>query len=185
MIIKNRDMKLTGVLDGKAIKKYFSKVKNIGDERAVVSILKWENVEERVEVHYNFKDEVIIDSNYTWIQIAPFLNNFWIKVMYDENDNLVEIYIDVTRKNYFDDITNPSYDDLFLDVVVPKKGHIYQMDDVELMKAYNEKLISEEEYKKAKIVCKNLKDFLNKHHQEFLNFIVKLKKELEADLENR
>ena len=184
MIIKKRDMMLTNLEEDKYDKIYFSKLKNIGEMKAVVSILKWKNVKENVEVHYNFKDETIIANNYTWIQIAPFNNNFWIKAMYDDKDELIEIYIDVTRGNYFDNIVNPSYEDLFLDIVVPKKGHIYQMDDVELMKAYKEKIVSLEEYKMAKIVCKKIIQFLNENHQDFLDYIIHLKQELSNDLLN-
>ncbi len=184
MKIKRRDMKLTDFYDDKCDKLYYSKEKQIGNMKTVVSILKWTNVKENLEVHYNFKDEIIVGNDYTWIQIAPFDNNFWIKSMYDEKDNLVEVYIDVTKGNYFDDITNPSYDDLFLDIVVPKKGHIYQMDDVELMKAYNENLISEDEYNMAKIVCKKLIQFLNEHHQDFLDYLKQLRLELSYELYN-
>ncbi|MBO4600821.1 MAG: DUF402 domain-containing protein [Bacilli bacterium] len=185
MKIKKQDMKITGFLDDTSIKKFHSKVVETDALKGVVGIIKWLDVKEKVEVHYNFKDEVIVDSNYTWIQVAPFDSNYWIKAMYDENNNLVEIYIDVTKENHFDDITNPSYEDLFLDVVVPSKGHIYQMDDVELMRAYNEKLISEKEYKMAKVVCKKLIQFLNEHHQEFLDFMRKLKQELEFELNQK
>lgn len=184
MEIKKRDMKLTNFYDDECTKLYFSKVKQIGNIKTVVSILKWVNVKNNFEIHYNFKDETIIANNYTWIQIAPFDCNFWIKSMYDEKDNLVEIYIDVTKNNNFDDITNPSYEDLFLDIVVPKKGHIYQMDDVELMKAFKEHIVSEKEYKMAKIVCKKLISFLNENHQEFLNFMFQLRDELNYELQN-
>ena len=43
----------------------------------------------------NFKDEIIVDNGYTWIQIALEHNYFWIKAMYDDKDNLIEIYIDI------------------------------------------------------------------------------------------
>jgi len=185
MEIKQRDMKITGFMDDKATKRYFPKEKMIGNDRAIVSILKFDDVKEKVEVHYNFKDEVIVDSGYTWIQIAPFEHKFWIKAMYDEKDNLVEVYIDITKENNFDNIDNPYYRDMFLDVVVPKKGHIYQMDDVELIKAYNEKLVTKEEYEYSKTLCRNLIKFLNNHHQEFLDFLFRLKSELEYELDNQ
>jgi len=174
----------SGMLSGKSNKKYFSKKISFGETSAIASIIKWYDVKEKFEVHYNFKDEVIIDNGYTWIQIAPFDGNYWIKVMYDEKDNLIEIYIDVTKNNIFDDINNPEYEDLFLDIVVPRKGHIYQMDDVELMKAYNEGIVSEKDYKMAKTVCKKIISYLNEHHQEFLDLLKNLKYELEYDLEN-
>ena len=58
------------------------------------------------------------------------------------------------------------------------------MDDVELMKAYNENLISENDYKMAKIVCKKLIQFLNDHHQEFLDYLKQLRLELSYELDN-
>ena len=184
MKIKTRDMKLTGFMEDTSKRKFFSKLISIGNEKAVVGIIKWYDVLERFEIHYNFKDEIIADNNYTWIQIAPMESNYWIKAMYDENDKLVEVYIDITRSNNFDDVANPYYEDLFLDVVVPRKGHIYQMDDVELMKAYKEGLVPEAEYKKAKVICKKLISYITLHHQEFLDFLLSLKNELENDLKS-
>lgn len=183
MHIKKRDMKLTGTKDG--CKNYYSKEIMIGSSPAVVSIIKFSNIDEPVDVHYNFKDARIIDSNYTWIQIAIKDSNFWIKSMFDEKDKMVETYIDVTRNNYFDDPSNPEYEDLFLDIVIPAKGHIYQMDDVELMKAFTEGLITENEYKLSKIVSRNLRKYLDENHQEFLDFINKTKNELEIEIKDK
>lgn len=180
MQIKRRDMKLSGIKDG--CKNYFSKEITIGSSNGVVSIIKFSNIDKPTEVHYNFKDATIINNDYTWIQIALKDTNFWIKSMFDENDKMVETYIDVTKNNYFDDISNPEYEDLFLDIVIPPKGHIYQMDDVELMKAYREKIISEDEYKLSKIVSRNLMKYLDNNLKDFLDFIYKLKSDLEKDL---
>ena len=52
-------MKLTDFYDDKCKKLYYSKEKQIGNMKTVVSILKWVNVKENFEVHYNFKDEII------------------------------------------------------------------------------------------------------------------------------
>lgn len=183
MQIKKRDMKLSGNNDGH--KKYFSKEKLIGSSEGVVSVIKFFDIDKPTEVHYNFKDETIINSDYTWIQVAIKNSNFWIKAMFDENDKLVEIYIDVTRVNNFDDVSNPKYEDLFLDIIVPNKGHIYQMDDVDLMKALTENIITEDEYKLSKIVCKNIIKYLENNLQGFLDFISSLKSELENDLANK
>lgn len=180
MQIKRRDMKLTGVNDN--CKKYYSKEINIGNSNGVAGITKFYNIDKPTEVHYNFKDATIINNGYTWVQLAIKDSNFWIKAMYDQNNELIEIYIDVTRGNYFDDITNPEYEDLFLDIVIPKKGHIYQMDDVELMKALTENVITEDEYKLSKIVCRNLKKYLDDNLKGFLDFISSLKMQLEEDI---
>ena len=102
MRIKRRDMKLSGFHDG--CKKYYSKTITNGSLSGVISITKFFNVSKKTEVHYNFKDAVIVDNGYTWIQLAFKDQNFWIKAMYDEKDNLIEIYVDVSKCNHFDDI---------------------------------------------------------------------------------
>ena len=180
MEIKRRDMKLTGFHDG--CKSYFSKEINLGNSSGVASIIKFNNIKNPTTVHYNFKDATIVDNNYTWIQLALRNQNFYIKAMYDEKDNLIEIYVDVSRNNIFDDIENPMYEDLFLDVIVPNKGHIYNMDDVELIKAFREGVITKDEFKLSKVVCHNLINFLNKNHQELLDYFKNLKHELEYEL---
>lgn len=182
MNVKIRDMKNTGLLEGKCDKKYFSKIVEFRGKEAVASITKWINVTEKFEVHYNFKDEVIVDNNYTWIQIAPIGDHYWIKAMYDENDNLVEVYIDVTVRNNFDDIENPKYEDLFLDIIIPRKGHIYQMDDVELIKAYHENVITKEEFDMAKWISAELRTYLENNLQSFLDYLVNLREELRTEI---
>ena len=67
------------------------------------------------------------------------------------------------------DINNPEYEDLFLDVVIPSKGHIYHMDDIELMKAKNEGLVSDEDYKLCKTVCRKLESYFEDNRQELLS----------------
>lgn len=184
MRIKRKDMQLTDFIPD-ATKEYFAKEIKIGKNTGIASIMKFSDVKKPFEVHYNFKDEIIVDNGYTWIQIALEHNYFWIKAMYDDKDNLIEIYIDMTKGNYFEDKNNPEFDDLFLDVVVPTKGHLYRMDESDLMKALTEKVITKEEYNLSKTTCKKVLDFINLNHQEFLDFIDRTKKELEYELLNK
>ena len=175
-------MKLSGFHDG--CKKYYSKTITNGSLSGVIRITKLFNVSKKTEVHYNFKDAVIVDNGYTWIQLAFKDQNFWIKAMYDEKDNLIEIYVDVSKCNHFDDISNPEYEDLFLDVIIPSKGHIYHMDDIELMKAKNEGLVSDEDYKLCKTVCRKMESYFEYNRQELLDYLWRMKQELNYELEN-
>lgn len=173
---------LTGFHEGS--KEYFSKEISVGNLNGVASIIRFINIKDKTEVNYNFKHEIIVDNNYVWIQLAFKEENFWIKSMYNEKDNLVEVYIDVSKYNNFDDLYNPSYEDLFLDIVVPNKGHIYHMDDIELMKAYNEGLITKQDYDMAKKVCHKLEEFLENNREEFIKYLWRLKEELSYELDN-
>ena len=181
MEIKRRDMYLTGFHEGE--KEYFSKEIVYGNQKGIASLLKFQNVSDPTQVHYNFKDATIVDNGYTWVQIALENANFWIKAMYDENNNLIEIYVDVSKQNIFDDMSNPKYDDMFLDIVIPVKGNIYQMDEMDLMKAFRENLLSEYEYKKAKLVAKALVSYFEQNRQQLLDLLTRLKYELEFEKE--
>ena len=41
--------------------------------------------------------------------------------MYDDKDELIELYFDITNGNYFEELSNPYFYDLFLDIVVTKE----------------------------------------------------------------
>lgn len=181
MKIKNRDMYLSNSYNNNN-KVFFSKKVKIDGLNATVSIIKWKNIDKPLNIHYNFKDATIIDNNYTWIQLALEGEKFWFKVMYDEKNELIEAYIDVTRGNNFTNELNPEYDDMFLDIIVPKVGHIYQMDEVELMKAYTEGLISEKEFYESKNIAKCLIEYIDKNHVEFLEFFNNLRMELDYEI---
>ena len=80
--------------------------------------------------------------------------------MYDNNDELVEIYFDITASNHFEDLDNPYFYDLFTDIVITNDGDVHIVDEDELDKAMEEKVISSEQYNLAKYTTKKLFDYI-------------------------
>lgn len=72
---------------------------------------------------------------YTWIQRLPLSKNYAISTMFDENDNIIQWYIDITKLNSIDIYNEPFYDDLYLDVVIFPNGDTFLLDEDELQEA--------------------------------------------------
>ena len=112
----------------------------------IVSLLTIDEVSESVYSstgHYK-----IIDKGYKWLQLAPFDDYYWLTVRII-NDNIEDSYFDVTSKNHFDDLDDPWFEDLYLDIIIPYKEKPILVDEDELLKAYEDGLIDKGAYDKA------------------------------------
>ena len=61
---------------------------------------------------------MIADKDISWLQIALKDAHVWITVMYDQNDRFIQAYFDVTNGNDFSNCDNPTFEDMYLDVVL-------------------------------------------------------------------
>ena len=84
---------------------------------------------------------------------------------------LLEIYIDMTAGNDFTDEENPCYRDLYLDLVVNPEGAVRLLDEDELEQAYSEGKVTPEEYARTKSCALELRDYLEIHAREVLDYI--------------
>lgn len=112
----------------------------------------------------------ILDNNYKWLQFAPRNCNFWLTVMFDENDNLIESYFDITKINIID-VENPYFIDMFLDLVIRNDKKIYLLDEDEINSALKNNIITELEYKKSFDTANKIIEYYNKNQDEFYNKI--------------
>ena len=112
----------------------------------------------------------IMDNGFSNLIIAPRNKNWWLTVMYDNEDNYIESYFDITRSNNFEcDI--PYFIDLKLDVCIPDDYNAYLLDEEELMEAYDCNAISKEEYEMAYNTARKIIEFYNSNKESYLNFI--------------
>lgn len=116
------------------------------------------------------KNVCIIDKNYKWLQFAPKNQNWWLTIMYDENNNIIESYFDITKENIFKD-NNPYFIDMKLDVVIPKNSEPIIIDQEELEEILTEKIITLEEYKLAIDIANNIIDNYNNNKELYYKFI--------------
>ncbi len=121
-------------------------------------------------IKYPYGDIKILDNNYKWLEFAPRNSNYWLTVMFDENDNLIESYFDITKDNVID-IDNPYFIDIFLDVVIRKDKKIYLLDENEINDALKNNIITELEYKNSFDTANEIISYYNKNKDEFYNKI--------------
>lgn len=115
----------------------------------VVGLIIMNEVKEDLIISYPYGQKTIAKKNYKWLEVAYKNKNYFATSMFDENNELLEIYFDINKGNKFNDINNPEFDDMFLDVVLDSSGLVYVLDEDELKEAYAEKEITKKEYLQA------------------------------------
>ena len=90
--------------------------------------------------------------------------------MYDQDDQFIQAYFDITSGNDFSDSENPAFEDIYLDVVLNKKLEIYILDADELEEALSLQTISREQYDAARFHCDQLVQYLKQHTMDFLQY---------------
>jgi len=136
----------------------------------VVSLLQIQKVTQPLTVHYETGDVLIADAGYSWLQVAFKDQFFWATIMYDNKGKFMQGYFDITGENTFEDMENPTFTDMYLDLVLLKNGDIQVLDQDELEEALGQKEITEAQYWKTVKVGEELYRFLQKNSKDFLKF---------------
>lgn len=113
--------------------------------KAVASLMKINKVKQPLVVKAVDHDLTIVDDGYMWMQLAPEGQHWWMSVMFDRNDRIIQYYFDTTKEN-FPDGDRSCFIDLFLDVVALPDGQVDLLDQDELDAALEEGVISTKEY---------------------------------------
>ena len=153
------------------------------DNGIVSLILIKEVTSPSIKRYENGTEIKIVDNNFYWLQIGLKDKNYWITAMYNEYKELIQIYIDVTLENIIDD--NPSYLDLFLDIVLTANGDIFLLDEEELKKALYEKNITKEQYNFANNEAKNILKELPKQKEKLIKICNKYLESLLNNTEHK
>ena len=148
------------------------------DMEGVVSLIEIKKVESPLTVHYESGDVLIADNGYSWVQLALRDQYFWMTAMFDAAGEFQEIYFDITAGNMFDDMDNPKFQDMYLDIVLLRDGRIHILDRDELDEAWMNREISEEQYQKAIEDCDKLYDFLMVNKTELVQFVTMWREKL-------
>ena len=112
--------------------------------------------------------EVLVDDGYMLIEITPKNSNYNVRVFFDEERNILQRYIDISKSTGFDSEANaPFYDDLFLDIIIGRTGDIRVLDEDELEEALKTGVITQDEFNFAVSVkdelLKQIAEKSNKH----------------------
>lgn len=141
-----------------------------------------EEVNDKLMVYLDGKQYCLIDDGYTWIQRLPIEKNWSVTTMFDENNNIIQWYFDITKQNSIDINKQPFYDDLYLDVVVFPSGKIFLLDEDELKEALERGDISQMDFELAyneanhiiNGIGRQIKDLLNMSYEDLEFFRRKL-----------
>ena len=175
--IKNKDLFRSHHIKGD--KDYFIDKYKDDNYEGYISLIVWKNLERKIIVPYHDKNLLIADEGYKWVQISLRNEHVWITSMYDESDNLIEIYMDVSIENSLEDINNLHFYDLFCDVIISKDMEVELLDRSELKGALDEGLITQELYDLGKDISKKLYNYTVNNKEEIVNFCYQKLQELE------
>ena len=112
----------------------------------------------------------VVDVGYSWIQTAVEGKPIWLTAMFDPSGGFIQAYFDVTAGNSFENPDNPTFRDMYLDVVLTPKAETFVLDEDELDDALTQGDITREEYKHAQTACKRLCDWLREHKDETIRY---------------
>lgn len=138
-------------------------------------------VAESVTKRYNQKEVCILDDGYMWLHQYPLNKNHSITTMFNKDGDIVQWYIDICLEHGTEDNV-PWMDDLFLDIVVLPTKEIYLLDEEELVNAYKDNYISNEQYDLAWKEASDILEQLKQDQFRLLALADQHKKQLEKKL---
>lgn len=98
---------------------------------------------------YNGTNNICIkDENYEWFEVYPDNGKYAITIMFDDNNNLIEWYFDISKKVGVENGI-PFEDDLYLDMIITPTGEKIVIDENELLEAFNNGNITQEDVDSA------------------------------------
>lgn len=127
------------------------------------------------------REVCIVDNGYSWMQIAPQNEHWWLTVMFDERWEIVQYYFDVTLENILRG-RDSRFRDLFLDVAAIPGGPLELLDRDELDEAYAEHLITAAEHHLAVETADRLVEAIPEHWTELYDFCMKTCRDLREEM---
>lgn len=116
----------------------------------------------------------IADAGHTWVQVACHGQPWWLTAMFDREGRFLQIYFDIARPPCFADPDNPTFQDLYLDVVLTSQKELVVMDREELEAALANGDIDRETYDFALAACQKLLVWLEGHKEEMVDYVTKV-----------
>lgn len=179
---KERDMRRT---DWKRITKrrYTSREDaDIFGNAGRISLTSIDEVTGPLTVHYHSRAVLIADAGYSWFQAAVPGAHWWLTAMFDTHDRLIQIYFDITGGSRFDDPENPTFEDMYLDIVVSADGSIEVVDRDELDEALQNNAITAAQHQVAMDNCDKLEKYLRENTADVMTWCCTRQKELKKEM---
>lgn len=137
--------------------------KRIDEEffKGYVAFVKIKDVQNPLIVNDGEKDVCIKDNDYEWFEVYPDNEHYAITIMFDDKNNLIEWYFDISKEVGIEDGI-PYEDDLYVDIVITPNGRKEILDEEELMDALNKNEITQKDVELVYETVKLIEDkFVN------------------------
>ena len=136
----------------------------------IASLITIHEITKPLTVHNGNHSVTIVDRGISWLQLAMREQYVWVTAMFDPQDRLLQIYFDITDGNHLESGDNPTFEDLYLDIVMEPDGALYVLDREELDEAYEAGKITLEQYERTISEGEKLYQYLKEHGQIFADF---------------
>ncbi len=147
-----------------------------------ISLTSIDEVTGPLTVHYQSRAVLIADAGYSWLQAAVPGACWWLTAMFDKYDRLIQIYFDITAGSRFDDPENPTFEDMYLDIVVSADGSIEVVDRDELDEALQSGTITASQHQNAIENCEKLERFLRENTADVMAWCCARQRELKREI---
>lgn len=142
------------------------------------SILRIHKVSQPLWVKEGYGRICIADAGHSWVQVTCQGQPYWLTAMFDGQDRFLQIYFDIARPPCFADPDDPTFEDLYLDVVLTSGLELAVLDREELDEALKTGEIDRETYDFALAACEKLLVWLEENKQELVDYITKVYHEM-------
>ena len=143
-----------------------------------ISLLKILKVSSPLAVGYGAEKVTIVDEGYSWVQIALEGAYFWVTSMFDTQDRLIQIYIDMTDGN-ITKVEDPCFEDMYLDFVV-HGDTVVEMDRDELKEAFASGRITGEQYERTAAEGDRMLRYLQENSGELAALLIREQRKLKV-----
>jgi len=151
--------KYLGRYDHDCIKSISSRTARVdADITGYVALVQIHEVNYPRMVGENESEVCIVDNGYSELVFLPDNENWQLTTIYNNHDEVIEWYFDITRKNSVDENNNPYCDDLYLDAALMPDGRILIFDEDQLENALSDGTVSKQDFDMAHKVLKTLID---------------------------
>lgn len=127
---------------------YFQERIEQEDFKGYVCYVKIKNVKKPLIVNNGQTEICIKDNNYEWFLVYPDNGKYAMTIMFDDNNKLIEWYFDIAKKVGVEKGI-PYEDDLYLDMIITPEGEKLIVDENELIEAFNNHEITQEDLDSA------------------------------------
>ncbi|MDF2531768.1 MAG: hypothetical protein K0R80_2597 [Clostridia bacterium] len=121
-----------------------------------------EKVREALWVDLGGKKQCVVDNGYSWLTLFPENQSYVVTAMFNNQNEIVQWYIDICKERGFTDKGIPWYDDLYLDIIISSDLHISLIDEDDLALALEQNIINQADfdfaYQEANKLLKQLRE---------------------------